>query len=356
MSELYLEPTWIDLITRESGYGSLSQAVIESLIGLNNRGYGTMTPQNNDHLGLTLFTRPRLNLSYDSLSAVRSLTPLLTTNRATYQQYFRDILDPVGLAESRTGYCPFLNPKQAFIPLLSNNLLSLSGWPDRVMGSFTSAQGNFREEFSMVDDHGQVNNSFDLTGNFRNMEGDPITAFFSYWYDYMSAVYQGTILPHDDSIYEQEIDYQTAIYRLVVSPDYEYVHKWAKTIAYPSSIPTAMAFNYDHDRQRLGDMDQVSIQFRCVGAEFSPDVAVLDDFNKTVAMFNPDMLKLRRASNGDFVYAGADNRLLRIEKSDRAFLNFYGYPHVDIDTGRLSWFIDSDVYDRLVGVRRKWSE
>ena len=66
-----LDPTYVDLLTRESGFGTYRQTVIELLAGLNNRGFGGMVPHNTDNQGLMLFTRPRLNLSYDNLAASR---------------------------------------------------------------------------------------------------------------------------------------------------------------------------------------------------------------------------------------------------------------------------------------------
>lgn len=355
MDESLLEPTWVDLLTRETGWGSMQYSTMESMIGINNRGYGGVVPQNNDHGGITLFTRPRLNLSYNNLSADRVLTPLMTESKATYQRYFRDLLDPEGVFERKRGVSPFLDPKQAFIPLLTNNLLSLSGWPDLQVGTYTSPQGVYREEYSQIDDSGFIWNSFDFTANFRNIQGDPISALFHNWLIYACRAYEGTLLPHDDSILENEKDYETAIWRLVVSPDWEYVHKIGRTIAFPTNVPFGSIFNYDHDRMRMNDLDQISIQFRGSGVMYN-DPILFKVFNEVVAAFNPDMLRLKRGSNGLFQDPAGNKRLLRISKEDKAFLNYYGYPHIDEADGRLSWFIDREVYDALIqyraGIRR----
>lgn len=340
MDETLLDLTWVDLLQRTSGYGGFRQATMESLIGLNNHGFGGIIPHNDDFVGITLYTRPRLNLSYNNISANRLLSPLLTQEQASYQSYIRDMLDPVTAQDKPERRCPFLDSKQAFIPLLTNTTLSLSGWPDINLGTYTSAQGVYREEWSMVDDVAKIFNTFSINANFRNIQGDPVSALFFVWLHYMSGVYEGIMLPHDDSLQEQEKDYETAIYRLIVSPDWEYVHKIGRTIAFPVSVPTGASFNYDHERPRVSDGDQINVEFRCQGAEYN-DPVLIDEFNDVVAEFNPMMGRLVKTSKG---YGDPTGGLLRISKEDRKFLNFYGYPHIDPEDGRLSWFIDAGIY------------
>lgn len=347
MDESLLDLSWVDLLQRTSGYGGFRQATMETMIGLNNRGYGGIIPHNDDFNGLTLFTRPRMNLSYNNLSGNRLLTPLLTSDKATYQCYIKNLLDPVTATAKPTETSPFFDQKQAFIPLLTNTLLTFSGWPDTGVGTYTSAQGVYREEWSMVDDVSRVYNSWDGTATFRNIQGDPVSALFSSWLHYMSGVYEGVMLPHEDSLWEQEKDYETGIFRLVMSADWEYVHKIAKTIAFPTSVPTGSAFNYDYERPRVSDGDQISINFRCQGAEYN-DPILFEEFNWVVAEFNPLMKKLVNSNQG---YQDPTKRLLRISQEDRKFLNYYGYPHIDPDTGRMSWFIESSVYKIIAGLK-----
>lgn len=346
MDETLLDLTFVDLLQRTAGYGGFRQSTMETLIGLNSHGYGGIVPHNDDFVGLSLFTRPRLNLSYNNLSANRVMSPLLTGEKATYQTYIRNMLDPVGVERNPDRVCPFFDPKQAFIPLLSNTLLSLSGWPDTVVGTYTSTQGVYREEWSMVDDVSKIYNAFDISANFRNIQGDPISALFTQWVHYMSGVYEGIMLPHEDCIQENEKDYETAIYRLIMSPDWEYVHKIGRTIGMPTNVPNGTAFNYDHDRPRVSDMDQITINFRCQGAEYN-DPILIDEFNWVVQEFNPYMRAVTRTSDGTF--KDPTGRLLRIGKEDRKFLNYYGYPMIDPMTGRISWFIEKGVYAQLSG-------
>lgn len=265
----------------------------------------------------------------------------------TYQTYIRDMLDCETAAGSPERRCPFLDPQQAFIPLLTNTMLSLTGWPDTVVGTYTAAQGVYREEWSMVDDTAKIYNAFSLTGTFRNIQGDPVSSLFSSWVHYISSVYEGTMMPHMDALQDQEKDYETAIYRLVVSSDWEYVHKIGRTIGFPVSVPTGTTFNYDHDRPRVADGDQISIEFRCQGAEYN-DPILIEEFNMTVATFNPRMANLVNTSDG---YLDPTGALVKISKEDRKYFNYYGYPHISPATGQLSWFIDRAVHDTLANNR-----
>lgn len=345
MDQTLLDYSWVDLLQRTAGYGGFRQSTMESLIGLNNHGYGGIIPHNDDFIGLGLFTRPRLNLSYNNLSSNRLMTPLLTDHKMSYQAYIRQILDPEYTKKNPDLATPLLDPKQAFIPLLSNSLISANGWPDITSGTFTATQGVFREEWSMIDDTTKIFNTFDITCNFRNIQGDPVSALFMHWVTYMSDVYTGDMLPFDDSIWENEKDYETAFYRLVLSPDWDYVNKIARTIMFPWTVPMGAIFNYDNEKPRAGDLDQISIQFRAQGAEYS-DPILFEEFNGVVSDFNGDMLKLKKTSEG---YRDPTGKLLLISKEDRKYLNFYGYPHIDPLNGKLDWFIDKTVYAALSG-------
>lgn len=344
MDEKLLDFSWLDLLQRSTGYGGFRQSTMESLIGLNSHGYGGIVPHNDDFIGIGLFTRPRLNMSYNNLSADRRLTPLLTDTKMSYQAYIRQVLDPEFTKKEFDRLTPLLDPKQAFIPLLSNTLISANGWPDIGLGTFTTAQGIYREEWSMADDTSRTDSAFDMTCNFRNIQGDPVTALFTSWIHYISGVYEGIMLPHYDSIWEQEKDYETAFYRLVLSPDWEYVNKIARTIMFPTSSPMGAIFNYDNEKPRATDLDQISIQFRAQGAEYN-DPILFSEFNEVVREFNPDMKNLRKTKDG---WKDPTGRLLRILREDRKFLNFYGYPHIDEATGKIDWFIDASVYSQLI--------
>ena len=130
-----------------SSRGELSKAATNAFWGFNHRNVGSQVKPNSDNHGLTFFTRPRLNLSYDNISGVRNFSPLLTGDENALPRAIRCILDPVshrGIDNSQIRglhtplSCPIVDPDNAFIPLLSNLLISISGWNDSVMDTHTS--------------------------------------------------------------------------------------------------------------------------------------------------------------------------------------------------------------------------
>lgn len=343
---------WIDILSRESGISQYTMAHVESMAGINVHGYGSTVPQNTDNQGLVLFTRPMMNLSYDNLSSIRELTPLLTPRRDTYQYYIRELLDssrqnqPRGVTDTQEqlnadfGESLFLDRRMPFIPILTNHLKSMSGWPDWVMGTYTSAQGIRQEEYSFADGPKKIYNTWSATCNFRNVQGDPITQLFGVWHFYMGAVYDGTMVPYPQAIARNYIDYNTAIWRLVLNEDRTIVTGIAKTIAFPTTVPKGARYNYDNGQSRIGEHDEISINFQCMGAEYD-DPILFEEFNATVAAFNGDMVTGRREKA---------LQKLTVDEYNR-YLKYSGYPYIDPLTQELSWWVEKDKYRRLIGGR-----
>ena len=65
-------------VLRSLGRGSVKSAYTEMLFGPNHRGAGNAVPMNNEQYGLTFFTRPNLNLSYDNIKFVRTLINVIS--------------------------------------------------------------------------------------------------------------------------------------------------------------------------------------------------------------------------------------------------------------------------------------
>ena len=132
--------------------------------------------------------------------------------------------------------------------------------------AFTSRAGVYREEFSMVDDTVKNFSAFDLTATFRNTRGDPIIYMMYIWLHYMAAVYEGTLVPYPDFIVENELDYNTRIYRLVLDQEKRYVKKIAAVGAsFPMTVPMGEFFDYNHDKPFNVQTQEFSVRFKCNG-------------------------------------------------------------------------------------------
>lgn len=333
----------IDLVSRHSGYGNLTEAATNAVFGLNHRGVGNPIPYNTDNHGLTFFTRPRLNLSYDNVAMDRRLTPLLTEEKLSYQRAIRTILDPIG-AYSRGVTTPLVDHKSPFIALLTNNLLSLSGWPDPTVGFFNSKEGPAKESWSMIDDVSRNFGTFDLQASFRNIAGDPITLLFNTWLIYATRVYDGLMMPYPDAIIENEIDYMTRIYRLVLDPSRQYVQKIAACgAAFPTSSALGAAFNFSSDTPFNQDnAQQISIPIHCIGCDYQ-DPILVKEFNDIGCLFNNDLYAALGAPSS----AMEAGNMRRLAPEELSLFNYYGYPLIHPASHKLSWWVYMDDYKRL---------
>lgn len=333
----------VDVLARLSGYGDLTSALRNTLMGFNHRGFGSPVPYNAENHGITFFTRPRLNLSYDNVAMDRVLTPFLVDNPDSYQRALRLMLDPeagrgrvLGVGPNRIHQLEsnLFDYRQAFIPLLTNNLLSISGFPDPTMDMYVSNPGVTREVWTMADGPVEIRNNFDVTANFRNIIGDPITLLFWAWYRYMGNVRSGRMVPWPEEIIENRLDYQTAIWRITLDPARKYIQKIGRTIATPTAVPFGAALDYSTDSPfNPANASQISIPFSCVGIEYN-DPILFTEFNLLVCMHNIDMHGANRS------------KLMRkIDPDELAYFNFYGYPRIDVRTAELEWYIYNEDYE-----------
>lgn len=323
----------IDYMSRGSGLGSLSEAIVNTMVGFNHRGVGNPVPYNQDNQGMTFFTRPRLNLSYNNLSADRRLSALGAGKGKSLGHFpgaIRQWLDPdlakaLSVGNERSL---LVDPHCAFIPLLGNNLISLSGWPDPIAEYYNSEEGMAKETWGMVDGIDTIYNAYDLNATFRNITGDPISWMIYVWIIYASMVYQGRMLPYPDSEMLREIDYQTRIYRLILDPTRTFVQKIAACgAAFPTSPALGQAFDFSADSPfEQSRASQISVPFRCFGAMYQ-DPILIREFNDVVEMFNPSMHPVYR-----------DKYMIKIPRMELATYNYGGYPRIDPNTNELQWW------------------
>jgi hypothetical protein len=229
--------------------------------------------------------------------------------------------------------CPIVDNKQAFIPILTNNINSVSGWPDIAVSPFTSKPGLYKESWSIIDDIARYYETFDIDASFRNTRGDPILYLFYIWLNYSSLVFEGRLIPYIDFITENEIDYNTRIYRLVLDHNRDKVTKIAATGAsFPISVPMGSFFDYNHEKPFNDQNKDITIRFRCMGVDYQDDI-LIKEFNDTVCIFNPSMKDGRRQGT-----------MVRIKKNTKEFLNNRGYPRIDPDTHILEWWSFRDTF------------
>ena len=134
----------LDIISRDSIHTELSKAVSNVFYGINMLGYRAPVPINKDQYGLTLFTKPRMRLTRDNLLVDRKLSMLDVNDSTSYASAVRAYLDPVS---HRFGDFKSIgvDPKNCFIPLLTNTIETATGWPDIVIDTYNSPEGVRKE-------------------------------------------------------------------------------------------------------------------------------------------------------------------------------------------------------------------
>ena len=329
----------IDQLLRAGGKTEVTSAMTSLFRGINHRNQGNLVPANTDVSGLTFFTRPRLNLSYDNISVDRRFYPLLNQDTMSLQRAVRNLLDPIGgLSEARKT--PIINNRNPFITILSNNLINLTGWPDVVVDAFTSNEGLNKEVYTMVDGYAKILGTFDLTATFKNIQGDPITLLFFAWTQYALLVQSGLMMPYPECIVENEIDYQTRIYRLVLDKSKRFVQKIAACgAAFPTANPFGSHFDFDATTPLNQANNEISIPFKCVGAEYNDPISIIE-FNQTVKLFCPTMDEDRRATS-----------MVLLQPNELNLFNYEGYPYITGEN-ELQWWVEPEVYQNYVGLKQ----
>lgn len=368
--ELNLELS-IDQLTENMPIGSISRAISNNLYGIDIRQTNPYIPRSRDHYGFTFFVRPQLNLSRLNISNYRNFYSLLTDNPISYQRYTRLMLDPRLAYQDEELKSPLVDDLNPFIPILTNNIISVSGWPDLVVPTYTSESGNYNQEHSFVD--GVVNHyeAFDLDITFKNIKGNPLLYFFYIWIKYESLVFEGVLTPYIDFIAENEIDYNTRIYRLVLDEQKRYVRYIACTGAsYPISVPTGSLFDYDNSKPLNTSNSEINIRFRNIGFVAFDDIIKLW-FNKTLGIFNPSFRELVRfdlestesnpnvTRNDPFkVYYTPDSQYVKIpysfamQATDNIINNLFynvshrAYPYINLYTNELEFWVLAERFNK----------
>jgi hypothetical protein len=328
----------IDNILINTGIGSIQKAMGNNFYGINHRQTPPSISVKKDYYGMTFFTRPRLNMTTDNLGMARQMFNLATTDQHSLQRIIRCYLDPE-LETTENLTAPLVDNYSAFIPALTNNLISMSGWPDIRAPVHQYQEGVYKEAMSVVDGISDIYSTYDITANFRNHQGNPIMLLFLYWIRWMTLAFEGKLIPYPDDILNCEMCYTTRIYRLILDESKTRVKSLAATGAsFPVNIPFGTMFDFEADHPVNPNNDQVSITFTTTGAIYE-DPLLLYQFNRTVAMFNPKMLNATvRAA-----------RMTKIPIDLLPVFNNRGYPFINPKTMELEWYIDTTMFNQQAG-------
>lgn len=320
--------------------GSLDRAMLNNLRGINHRGTPGRLPTNKRMPGLTFFVRPQLNMQKDNIRNVRQLSALLSDDPLSMQTYVRCMLDPrlmTGLSYKSGTIppirCPLVDNQCAFIPVFTNNMTTISGWPSISVPTFVSTPGLYNESYMQADGKVRSCENFDISVNFRNVRGDPIVFILYVLALYMSEVFEGRLVPYPDMIVNNRIDYNTRIYRMTMDHKRQRILEMTATSASQiSSVPVGDIFDVQADKTYTEANHEVTATFKSVGVDYF-DPIIVREFNQTVEIFNPDMEEGNRQS-----------RMMKLPPRIIAEANYRGYPYIDVETMNLDWYVSTNDY------------
>lgn len=335
---------------RASDYGSETHAIGDNLYGINHRRTPSFLPKTKKFQGFTFFTRPQLNLQTDNLANSSVWYPLLHKDPYSMQRYVRCMLDPriihgwgaIG-TPLHSLECPIIDNKMAFIPPVTNNIVSATGWPEKVVPTFTSDETDFGATWSCVDGITDLYGKHDIDFTFDSHYGDPLMRVFSYLTQYQSDVRRGMLQPYPDMIVENVLDYTLGIYRLILDKS---TNKVVDLVWVPKAIiqndPTGRIFDFQNKAAYSEETNQFTIKMLCEGIRYNVPI-IVHCFNSVVKIFNPDMEDDVRES-----------KMMIIPPMYANYFRNRGYPRINPNDDSLEWWIDAvtgnQVLDAILSV------
>ncbi|AWN08941.1 virion structural protein [Salmonella phage SPAsTU] len=354
---------WNDRIRLTLGLGLAAQRVTNPYMGFNHMMASNPTPVNREYGGITLVTRPDFNLCFDNIANSRKMSNMASQPKSSLDYSILAALDPdfeLGFSDSpmykgrrrnRLG-TPFLKDimfdnLQAFIPLLSTQMMSLSGMPDQSVDNWMSNEGLMREQWGMVDSTHEINNQYSMSMSLNNPYGNPIMRMMGVWLEYMSGVKMGKFKPKMRNSIQRRIDYQSRMYGFKYDALGNITRFWTACVAWPMNDNAGQMANVDNSKPQMSDDTTINLNWQCIGARFD-DPLYMEMFNLTVAMFNPDMApQPGTVSSGNFVPVAAD-QLVPIPPQLLPLFNYYGYPHIDSLRRKLTWYVYQADYQHIL--------
>lgn len=323
----------------DGGIASSDSALSSTLKGIDIFNNPTPAQQTHEQHGLVFFTRPMLNLSYHNTSVEPTLTPLMTKEKVSIGAYVRAMLDPLNNLKHPDFNCPLVDRENAFIPLLSNTVETLSGWQDPMLQTWTSAAGVNRQAYTLADSTNDVFEPVDLSSTFRSVRGNILSYMFHVWQTYIARTLQGRIDSHPVFYQHNAVDYGTRIYSLVLDQTRTYVQEIACSgMSFPLTNPAGARANYNRSEVLNREVDTLNQTWRSMGL-FYYHPGYMYDFNEISGALRPH-----------FNDPNQRNKYYRILwPREYKMFTYQAFPRINPRTARLEWWISREKYKQIVG-------
>lgn len=327
----------LDNISQANGMGITDTANSANLYGFNHQKRNIPLSKVTEQQGFVFFTRPDLRLTYDNLIRDRIMALMLNSDEESLWRWVRSTLSPRDF--SKRYMSRLTDDRNPFIPILSNNITTLSGWSSNGIDTWQSSAGEGGEQTIQGDGFANDYSAGSLTATFSNQIGDPINHLFHVWVRYILLVKNGTLDPYMDNIIYDRMDYNTRIYRVVLDSSKQFItHISACGAGFPVNHNLASKSDYNKESPFSDENDKVSINFSTVGMIYD-DPILIKEFNDLVWMYNPGMVSGNPAKTH-----------VKLTGDIKAMFNTVGLPYINDANGQLEWYVSKADY---AAIRRK---
>ena len=281
----------------KASFGPVKNRVQKAFYGTDIEGIGNQLPIANNNTGYVFFTRPCLNLTNGNMANNKRMMPFMRSDPNSIEAAVRATLDPLSSRgkldddDSDTHIISnLIDPLNPFIAILSNSIVSLSGWPEAVLDAYTSTPGMRNETQSKPDGYVINYGSYSLNATFKNVVGGGVQKLVQLWQLYMSSTHIGEMYRYPQFIANSEFDFNTRIYRLIMDPSKKYVMEIAACgAAWPSVDTSPNNFNFNIDNPTIDEEKEISYRFNCDGFLHN-DPSLIYEFNAHCGIFNTAMM------------------------------------------------------------------
>jgi len=255
----------MDGVFKKSGYSGTNNQIVSCLRDIDRFQTNILAP-NYETSDITLMTRPILPLGSLSIRHDSFLSALDTKITNSTDFYIRCLLDGNWASDNAglTSKCPMYNPFSPWIPIVTNRITSISGFPDPILETKTTEGGYHQEDQTYVKGGTGLHRSVTLNLNFNDIQGGILIKLFQVWIEVMAQLRDGRMMSYLKYIDENKIPYSVSIYQFNLDPTKTYLTNWVKaTTCFPVSVPLGAIMNKAENQRHVTSAGQFTIPFMC---------------------------------------------------------------------------------------------
>lgn len=252
-------------VLKKSGFGPIGNQATMWMRNIDRFQMNTLPP-NYETSDITLISRPTLPMESSAIRHDSFLRMFDTTITDSLAFAIRCYLDKKWV-ENHTDLsfkCPRFNPYNPWLVPAVNGLTSISSFPDPAIETKTT-EGGFHQEDQIYAKGGTgLNRGFQITLNFKDIQGGPLLLMFQAWIEIIAQLRDGRMMAYMDAINANVLPYTVSIYRFNLDPTKTWITNWCKvTTCFPLSIPLGGIMNTSENNRHISQSGVFSVPFAC---------------------------------------------------------------------------------------------